>query len=63
MHTAQIVVDGTTYEIEYDIDGDDELTCYMPDGSPRSTTLRGLKPEHAIAPHLRSYLKQATKPR
>lgn len=63
MYTIPIAIDGKTYVIEYYFDGDDELTCYMPDGSMRSTTLRGLKPEHAIATHLRSYLKQATKPR
>lgn len=42
-------IEGKSYEAQYPTDGDDELTCYKPDGSTRSTTLKGLKPEHAIA--------------
>lgn len=63
MYTMPITIDGKTYEIEYDLDAEDELTCYMPDGSMRLTALRGLKPERAIETHLRSYLKLASKPR
>ena len=54
MYTTPITIDGKTYEIEYDLNAEGELTCYMPDGSPRLTVLRGLKIERVIETHLRS---------
>ena len=33
MYTMPITIEGKTFEVQYHIDGDDELTCYMPDGS------------------------------
>lgn len=47
--------EGKSYLASYILLGD-ELTVYLPDGSQRSTTLRGLLPEHAAMPHLRSYV-------
>ncbi len=47
--------EGETYSASY-IQCDDELTTYLPDGSTRQTTLRGLNPEHAAETHLRGYL-------
>lgn len=47
--------EGETYTASY-IEIDDELLTYLPDGSERRTTLRGLNPEHAALTHLRSYI-------
>lgn len=47
--------EGETYTASY-IQLGDELTTYLPDGSTRQTTLRGLHPEHAAETHLRGYL-------
>ncbi len=46
---------GESYTASY-IVTDDELVVYLPDGTHRQTTLRGLKPESAAAVHLRSYI-------
>lgn len=47
--------DGTTYTASY-IQIGDELTVYLPDGSMRQTTLRGLKAKQAAETHLRGYI-------
>ena len=51
MYTTPITIDGKTYEIEYDLNAEGELTCYMPDGSPRLTVIRGLKIVSARSSH------------
>ena len=61
MYTTPITIDGKTYENEYDLNAEGELTCYMPDGSPRLTVLRGLKIERVIETHLRSYIQHPSK--
>lgn len=53
--------EGQTYLATYTQYGD-ELVTYLPDGSNRSTTLRGLDAEQAATTHLRSYIKNL-KPR
>jgi len=50
-----IQLDGETYTAQYVIDEDDTVTVFLPDGSMRSTTLRGLKPEMAVRTHLKSF--------
>ncbi|OZY48585.1 hypothetical protein [Pseudomonas lundensis] len=47
--------EGTTYTGTYSVQGD-ELIVYLPDGSQRATTLRGLDPEMAALSHLRGFL-------
>ncbi len=47
--------EGQIYSASY-IQLGDELTVYLPDGSTRQTTLRGLNPDHAAETHLRGYL-------
>lgn len=47
--------EGTTYTGTYSVHGDD-LIVYLPDGSQRATTLRGLDPEMAALAHLRGYV-------
>lgn len=39
----------------------DTLTVSLPDGSQRSTELRGLDPVSATGVHLRSYIRHASK--
>ena len=46
--------EGTTYTGTYSVHGD-ELIVYLPDGSQRTTTLRGLDPEMAALTHLRGF--------
>lgn len=46
---------GTTYTCTYSVHGD-ELIVYLPDGSQRATTLRGLDPEMAVLTHLRGFV-------
>lgn len=53
--------EGKSYSASYIVLGD-ELTVYLPDGSTRGTTLRGLNPEHAATTHLRSYIKAKGNP-
>lgn len=59
--------EGTTFTSTYYVQGDD-LTVDLPDGSQRTTTLRGLDPEMAALTHLRGFvlhskaLSQATAP-
>lgn len=48
---------GKLYKAEYLVIGD-TLTVYLPDGSIRSTELRGLNPESAARTHLRGYAIQ-----
>lgn len=38
----------------YSVEGND-LTVYLPDGTQRTTTLRGLDPEQAAMTHLRAF--------
>ncbi|MDH5387626.1 MAG: hypothetical protein OEY06_04150 [Gammaproteobacteria bacterium] len=45
---------GKKYTAEYFV-SNDVLTVYLPDGSSRQTVLRGLNPESAAKPHLKSY--------
>lgn len=52
--------DGTTYTSIYHVQGD-ELTVYLPDGSQRTTTLRGLDPEMAALTHLRGFVLHSQK--
>lgn len=52
--------EGETYSASY-IQIGDELLTYLPDGSERRTDLRGLKPEHAAATHLRGYISSLTR--
>lgn len=47
--------EGTTYTGTYSVHGD-ELIVYLPDGSQRTTTLRGLNPEMAASTHLRGFV-------
>lgn len=47
--------EGTMYTGTYSVHGD-ELIVYLPDGSQRATTLRGLDPEMAALTHLRGFL-------
>lgn len=47
--------EGKTYSATYAEFGD-ELVTYLPDGSSRSTTLRGLDPETTATNHLRGYI-------
>jgi hypothetical protein len=46
---------GKTYTGTYSVHGD-ELIVYLPDGSQRATTLRGLDPETAALTHLRGFV-------
>lgn len=48
--------EGETYSASY-IQTGDELTVYLPDGSERSSDLRGLSPESAARTHLRGYIR------
>jgi hypothetical protein len=48
---------GKVYTAEYSVI-EDTLTIYLPDGSARSTELRGLKPEFAAKTHLQSYASE-----
>ena len=61
MYTLPITIDGKAYEIDCVLNADEELTCYMPDGSPRLTVLGGLKIERVIETHLRGYLQHPGK--
>lgn len=47
--------EGTTYTGTYSVHGD-ELVVYLPDGSQRTTTLRGLDPKMAALIHLRGFV-------
>ena len=49
--------EGETYSAIY-IQVGDELTVYLPDGSQRSSELRGLSPESAARTHLRGYIRR-----
>jgi hypothetical protein len=48
---------GTMYTSTYYVQGDD-LIVYLPDGSQRTTTLRGLDPKMAALTHLRGFVLQ-----
>lgn len=56
MAIMEYEIDGMTHEVEYSV-FDDELFVYLPDGTTRTTWLRGLSIKTAIRPHLISYLK------
>jgi len=47
--------EGTMYTSTYYVQGDD-LIVYLPDGSQRTTMLRGLDPEMAALTHLRGFV-------
>lgn len=51
---------GVTYTGTYYVEGD-ELMVYLPDGSQRATTLRGLDPEMAALSHLRAFVLHSHK--
>lgn len=62
MQTQVLEIDGVRYSIEYMIDDEDVLTCFLPDGSTRSTSLRGgWHIETAIKTHLMATLKSKKK--
>ena len=42
---------------------DDTLVVFLPDGSTRSTQLRGLKPSSAAKTHLKSWASQQQSPK
>ncbi|MNO91879.1 hypothetical protein D3C76_834370 [compost metagenome] len=52
--TISVVVDRIEFNASYIVVGD-KLIITLPDGSQRRTELRGLSPESAAKPHLRSY--------
>lgn len=52
--------EGTRYTSSYCVQGDD-LIVYLPDGSQRTTTLRGLDPETAALTHLRGFVLHSKK--
>lgn len=53
-------LNGITYKAEYNV-FDDTLVTYLPDGSSRTTELRGLKPESSALLHLKVYVKSISK--
>ncbi|WP_026471990.1 hypothetical protein [Alkanindiges illinoisensis] len=55
MAMMEYTIEGITHKVEYDV-FDDELIVYLPDGTTRTTWLRGLTIKTAIRPHLISYL-------
>ncbi|KAB0532946.1 MULTISPECIES: hypothetical protein [Pseudomonas] len=52
--------EGTIYTCSYLVQGDD-LIVYLPDGSQRETTLRGLGPETTALNHLRGFVLHSKK--
>lgn len=50
---------GVTFKAEYLVIGD-TLSVYLPNGEVRTTELRGLDPELAALPHLKSYANRNT---
>ncbi len=48
-------LDGVEYTAPYLVQGD-SLTVFLPNGDQRTTELRGIDPETAARPHLRSYI-------
>ncbi|MFJ3115316.1 hypothetical protein [Pseudomonas protegens] len=54
--------EGTTYTSHYVVQGDD-LVVFLPDGSQRTTTLRGLDPQMAALTHLRGFVLSSHKAR
>lgn len=52
--------DGSIYSCTYCVQGDD-LFVYLPDGSQRTTNLRGLDPAMAALTHLRSFVRSREK--
>jgi hypothetical protein len=51
---------GVTHTGSYNVEGD-ELIVYLPDGSQRATTLRGLDPKTAALAHLRAFVLHSKK--
>lgn len=47
------------YSASYSVTGD-TLTVFLPNGEQRTTELRGLSPESAAHPHLKSYIHSVT---
>ncbi len=54
MHEITLELEGKTYTASYQIFGDTQTT-YLPDGTTRTTELRGLIPELSAETHLRGY--------
>lgn len=52
--------EGATYTSHYIVHGDD-LVDYLPDGSQRTTTLRGLDPQRATLTRLRGFILRLNK--
>lgn len=52
--------EGATYTGIYYVQGD-ELIVHLPDGSQRTTALRGLDPEMAALTHLRGFVLHSRK--
>lgn len=57
-HDASIDHEGMEYSAEYSVDGD-TLTVFLPDGSTRTTELRGLDAESAAEVHIRAFASKA----
>lgn len=57
---VSIEYDGSIYTCTYSIQGDD-LFIYLPDGSQRITSLRGLDPVMAALTHLRGFVRSRKK--
>jgi hypothetical protein len=55
-----IDIDGEQYTATYSV-FNDTLTATLPDGSQRSTELRGLNPISATRTHLRAYALSASR--
>lgn len=52
--------EGIMYTCTYHVQGDD-LIVYLPDGTQRTSTLRGLDPEMAAQTHLRGFVLHSQK--
>ena len=55
MFEVKVEIDGKEHSAEFEIFGD-TLQVYLPDGTSRTTELRGLDPFHAAETHLRFYV-------
>ncbi len=62
MFEVKVEIDGKEYTAEFEVFGDTQQV-YLPDGTSRTTELRGLDPFHSAENHLRFYvaaLKRST---
>lgn len=55
MFEAKIEIEDKEYAAEFEVFSD-TLQVYLPDGTSRTTELRGLDPFHAAETHLRFYV-------